>query len=213
MKPILIAFTGTDGSGKSSLLSGLQKKLSATGDSVVVASIWDGLIQNREALGLDPRKIDHYLSVLSIPARAHFLMHAWWQSLSMAQSKNPKWILLDGYWYKYLASEEARSIQQKSGDQFRVKNLGAAFPPPDRIFWIDTPLEVCASRKSKFSGYETNYQGQNAETFLRFQKPVTQIHREWIQELSPTVLNGEQALETLVDSCFDGLWNKNTSAS
>ena len=96
----LIAITGTDGTGKSTLCRNLCAKYSTFKE----VSIWDAM---SGSLFHSKKDIDEYLCSLSANARLLFLSHALIQALDMAGKSKVEVLLLNGYYYKYFASELA----------------------------------------------------------------------------------------------------------
>ena len=200
--PKIIAITGSDGSGKSTLCGRLKQRLLSQGESVVSVSIWDSLTVHHSFLKLSPSQIDQYLFELSIPARTHFLMHAINESLALGLLQKPSYLLLDGYWYKYLASEAARINLSGNAIKFNPKELASQLPLPHQIFWVDADLEICAARKSQFSRFETNSKTPSSSTFLQFQSHVLKTHAAWVKESSSITLCGSLSPEALEEECF-----------
>lgn len=158
MSPMLVAVTGPDGAGKTSLC----RHLAATCEGGArVVQIWDAL----PGLPLVGPARD-YLADLGPLARGTFLMHAVARALERGQRSGARILLLDGYWYKYAASELA------FGDDLGLL-LGRRFPKPQHTFSLDLPPEEALRRRPQPSAYEQGLPapGTSADAaFLGFQR-------------------------------------------
>ena len=113
----LIAVTGLDGTGKSTLL----KHLKVAYPEAYFATIWDlfsasentSLFQSRYA-------IDKYICALTPNSRLLFLMHALRFSTDRAIACDAKIVILDGYVYKYLASEIALGADEALAKAYTI---------------------------------------------------------------------------------------------
>lgn len=156
----IIAITGTDGTGKSTLCRNLCSKY----PDFIEVSIWDAM---DGSLFHTKKDIDTYLCSLSPNARLLFLSHALIQSLDMARNSGASTLLLNGYYYKYFASELALGA-----DTTLVNKMIEAFPVPDLIIELIGDPDISFERKDKLSRYECGLQTPSFETFQEFQKKV-----------------------------------------
>lgn len=155
----LIVVTGTDGSGKSTLIDSLmESEINAE-----VASIWDAMDAN---LFASKKDIDSYLCKLTPNARLLFLTHALVQSLEKAQASG-EMVLFNAYYYKYFASELALGASLGL-----VEKLKSLFPTPDLVIKLDIADDLAVLRKDKLSQYECGIQTSSESNFLDFQKLV-----------------------------------------
>jgi len=156
----LIAITGMDGTGKSSLITSLCGQNASMKD----VSIWDpmksGLFQSKQ-------DIDQYLCHLSPNARVQFLSHALTESLHMAMESKMEVLLLNAYYYKYFASELALGASPDL-----VSGLISTFPRPDRVIHLTIPIQIASTRKKKYSMYECGLNEPNQSSFIDFQLKV-----------------------------------------
>jgi dTMP kinase len=156
----IIAITGTDGTGKSTLCSNLCVKY----PNFREVSIWDAM---NGSLFHTKKDIDTYLCSLSPNARLLFLSHALMQAFDIAQKSEVQVLLLNGYYYKYFASELALGA-----DQSLVNKMMATFPVPDLIIELVGTPEVSFARKEKLSRYECGLENPSFAAFQAFQKKV-----------------------------------------
>jgi len=154
-----------DGTGKSTLV----ERLTTVMGSVAVSSIWDIMNGDIRSVPFRSRRdIDHYLCELTSGARWLFLVHAWQQSLDVAQSKGHSFILLNGYYYKYAATELALGLSPGW-----VGTVSRLFPVPDLVIDLQVPTEQAAGRKTTFSRYECGLSSTpGADDFICFQRKV-----------------------------------------
>ncbi len=156
----LIAITGTDGTGKSTLCQNLCAKY----PNFREVSIWDTM---DGFLFHTKKDIDTYLCALSANARLLFLSHALMQALDKARGSKAETLLLNGYYYKYFASELVLGA-----NSILVTKLIDAFPVPDLIVELVGNPKVSFARKDTLSRYECGLQPPSFETFEAFQKKV-----------------------------------------
>ena len=156
----IIAITGADGTGKSTLCRNLCFKY----PDFKEVSIWDAM---DGSLFHTKKDIDDYLCLLSPNARLLFLSHALIQALDMARNSGASTLLLNGYYYKYFASELALGADTKLVDK-----MIEAFPVPDLIIELLGDPNISFERKDKLSRYECGLQTPSFETFQEFQKKV-----------------------------------------
>src|SRR5688572_30154606 len=125
----LICITGMDGSGKSTLI----KNLAAEIESAVVSNIWDIMDGGVENVPFGTKKeVDAYLCALTPDSRLLFLAHLLKFSYDKAMRTNAKFILLNGYYYRYFATELALGANENL-----VNALMNEFPKPDLVIRID----------------------------------------------------------------------------
>jgi thymidylate kinase len=140
----IIAITGPDGAGKSSVCS-LLATLFLPNTKVV--NIWDSLDQSP----FYPCKscIHTYLKENDPLSRSLLILHGISQSLNRALSQKPDTLILDGYWYKYAVTEEALSGYTK---QFELAaNL---LPKAHLTFFLDAKPITTINRKDYLSSFE-----------------------------------------------------------
>jgi len=200
--PRLICITGLDGSGKTTQVGRLAERLERGGKlRVAVATIWDMLLdpafKGRTAFR-SPKEVDAFLQLLCPTARMLFLDHCFVQALELARRKDADLVLVNGYWYKYYATEVAHG-----GDASALLAPAAVFPEPDQTFYLRLPPEDAFERKARLSGYETGFAPERTrEAFLEFQRKALAAFeavaagRRWvwldaqapIEELTETML-------------------------
>lgn len=224
----LICVTGPDGSGKSTLIADLATRLRS--DSAVRArevSVWD-LIRapdvqavqssgvtlpsagqdHRPSFPIDPRRIDDYLGMLVPLARAHFLLHCWAEALERALRSDADVLLINAYWYKYLATEVIYGASEAV-----LEALTAGLPEPDLVMYLDVPVATAAARKDgpagttgRFSGYESGFPGnRDVQAFTAFQAKIQPVLVRWCAEREWTRLDGSCAADDVLEAAWQRL--------
>lgn len=157
-----------DGTGKTTLINSLSNYFG----NVHVSKIWDLLQTKEQFLPFRSKKeVDTFLCALTPDSRLFFLAHALKYSIDKALQSESKCIIVDGYYFKYFASEITLGAQSKL-----VDSLIESFPKPDLVIELSLEIEKAALRKEKFSRYECGLQEANVENFVRFQ---TQAQAFW----------------------------------
>ncbi|HUP58552.1 MAG TPA: hypothetical protein VM598_13930 [Bdellovibrionota bacterium] len=174
-RPITIAITGPDGSGKSTAAGRVSELLSGRfgADSVRIASVWDAL--SSSGLFTSRESVADYLGRLEPVARCLFIFHAMSQSLSLALKAEPRFLLIDGHVYKYAASELAYGVADEI-----VLGAARGFARPDRVFFLEIDPATAQDRKQSVSRYE---QGESG--FLEFQDRMGQTWRKLEERFGP----------------------------
>jgi thymidylate kinase len=175
----LVVVTGPDGSGKSTACAGARERLAARGVSCREAGVWDAL---EPAPGL-PRppfasrsEAERYLADLDGTARGLFIFHALSRALQLGRRAGPEVLLVNGYWYKYAASELGYGV-----DPAVVRGWVTGFPEPDQVFFLELDPETAWRRRQAATAYEQGPAGSaesesEKERFIRFQ---TRLAPEW----------------------------------
>ena len=190
--PKLICITGIDGVGKSTLVELLAEKI----PTAYISNIWDIMEGGVETVPFKSKQdIDNYLCELSPDVRLLFLAHALKFSVDKALDSGSDLVILNGYYYKYFASELALNA---SADL--VDSLMGAFPKPDYVFQLELSIEEIVNRKPHFSRYESGLSMQpGKDNFVEFQKKALE---EWkvFDSANWVHLSTEDSPETLLTS-------------
>ncbi len=174
----IIVVSGADGSGKSTLVAALAK----TWPAARVVTIWD--------LGEDPaakpifasrEQLQRFLGCLLPESRSLFLMSCLKAAMDRAA---PGPLLIDAYWYKYLANELALGAEPD-----RILPLARLFAAPTLTLHIDLDPAVAAQRKEgRYSPYECGLRSPTLENFMEFQTRTRPIVQRLMEGHSPTVV-------------------------
>lgn len=203
----VVCVTGVDGCGKSTQIAALTKMLDERNHTVQHVSIWDGLSSKpiREALPFPSRiHVYRYLRILTPKARAHFLFHALQVSLDLAARNVCDVLLIDGYWYKYYATEVAHGAGQAD-----VRTMASSFQRPDRTFYLSVPPDEAFARKVRCTDYESGY--GDGQQFLHFQRRSQFVLDALAAELKWTVLDGHGAPERITQTILEEILDEGAS--
>lgn len=174
----IICVSGADGCGKSTLLENLAKAV--PGASVV--SIWD-LMRDPRARPLYATKeqIQTFLGALEEESRALFMLSYLRAAMDRAGHGV---VLVDAYWYKYLANELAMGA-----DPARLLPLTALFEKPSLTLHLELdPATAAARKQGVFSAYECGLQSPSVEHFVEFQSRTGPIQKQLVQRDSRRVV-------------------------
>lgn len=167
----LVVVTGPDGAGKSSVCEIINERL----DNCVVIDLWGGLRGSPfEASKAD---IHAYLQNIDPTSRGLLVSACLSRSLRRALTTKTRFVIVDGYWYKYAVTELALS-----GDSTMINIASTVFPVPDHVFFLDVNPAEALKRKLQFSRYEAGFSKEDdAQAFIGFQ---TRIYDKWQTMLS-----------------------------
>jgi thymidylate kinase len=137
-----IAITGPDGAGKSTVCERVVRQLRG-----VEVSVWDFLergvpFRSKAETLAHVARLDGVERMLTIIE----LLRA---SMRLADDKPGDVLVLNGYWYKYAASELAYGVPAAA-----VAEAVADFPEPTCTFFLELAPEEAWRRKGKGSSYE-----------------------------------------------------------
>jgi thymidylate kinase len=151
---MLIAFAGTDGSGKSTQVKEVKNRLLKEGYKVQILDKWDILKSEKfpECKFIDTSLNDLRVNIAEMQgiSRALFLFWSITITLTKDQLENEDTIyLLDGYWMKHAASEIEYGC-----DERWIELTCKQFPKADLTFYFDVPPEIALKRKPELTPYE-----------------------------------------------------------
>lgn len=197
----IICITGGDGAGKSTQIDSVAESLTQAGYSCGAVSIWDGLRDSavRDRLPFESaEQVYRYLHMLTPSSRVHFLYHALQLAIDLTVRKDADIVLLNGYWYKYFATEVAHG-----GDRNVLRALTAGFPEPDRTYYLDSSAADALARKPRPSDYESGYGGEGE--FLDFQNRSRQVLEDLATELDWVRIDGGLEATVITDAILADL--------
>ncbi|MBS1960683.1 MAG: hypothetical protein JST04_00595 [Bdellovibrionales bacterium] len=195
----LVAITGMDGSGKSTLVGRLASDLAGLPGGLRVVGIWDLV---KEPDPSEPIEIpfrdwagaDRFLRSLAPPDRAKFIFGCLGLALERGLRSPERTLLLDAYWYKYFASE---LVMQGEAARPALEALVRDLPTPHFLFFLAIEPEGTVVRKTSFSGYESGYDPRgDAAGFLAFQRRSYACLRDLMKTRSALELDGRAPTET-----------------
>lgn len=190
----IICVSGADGSGKSTLVAGLSRALPRAS----VVTIWDLMADPRAApIFVNKDQLQAFLGSLQLESRSLFLMSCLRAAMERAA---PGLLLVDSYWYKYLANELALGAEPS-----RLAPLSALFEKPALTFHLElAPSLAAARKKGTFSPYECGLRTPSAGNFVEFQTRTAVIVKRLIEADAPRVvtMDGTTSSGTLLEQAL-----------
>lgn len=181
---------GGDGSGKTTLLNAL-----ATRHPDLMTVHWKELssvtLLPRLFPDLNPPETLRRLGPNSRAAQFCYLAALEYEMIVQPALAAGKTVIVDSYWYKFVA-------------KMRVLDMAAPFlypvcqslPSPDRIIFLDTPLELARERKSEMNFFDCN---GDAANFMTFQEALRRTMLDFVAGLPLTRLDGRASIDDLLD--------------
>lgn len=182
----ILCITGNDGTGKSTIIENLTKKIPNT----YTAHVWDALKDSSGKLFSSKKAVDDYLCNLTPNSRLLFIAHALKYSIDKGLKSNASILIIDSYYYKYFASELTLGADKKL-----INNLIESFPKPNITIKLELPLNIVLERKDIFSRYECGLvEKPTKEAFCNFQK---QVVKNWgfIKDKNEIILDAKATIE------------------
>lgn len=184
----LIAITGSDGCGKSTVVDALMDCF----PSSVSSDIWQPM-QHENGVFSSKLQVDQYLCELAPEPRTLFLAHALLESVYKQQTEGVNFHFVNAYYYKYFASELAYGTPLST-----IQSLIPLFPKPDLIIRLTLPVDQVIARKKRFSRYESGCANQpSANDFHAFQQRVAPYWNFLLDEQTISLSNEGDLDDTL----------------
>ena len=145
---MIIALGGSDGVGKTTIMSRFVAKLNEQGYLVHAVGRWD-IVDNpaypsTRFLKSDIRDLRNCVAAMPPLPRLTFLLWTMHMALTPYNAEHDRTIVvIDGYWMKHAASEIAYGV-----DENYVAALTGRLPRADITFLLDAPLDELYKRKS-----------------------------------------------------------------
>lgn len=198
---MLIALTGPDGAGKSTLTTVLARSLALVGRPVRTINRWD-IVDNPAyptagVLEKDNRHIRASVALMSNTSRLLFLL--WSATMSLGDNWSPRpddeVTLTDDYWMKHAASEIAYGL-----DQTWVEKVVAGLPQPNVVVYLRVRPEVAWQRKDgKPAPYECGMDMSCSKTsFLTHQGTIMNLLDQWALRFGWISIDAEGSRSTVL---------------
>ncbi len=201
MKKIVI--TGVDGAGKTTQVNLLKKVL----PNVNTMSVWD-IVANPEYKKWSiyngfPPEVEKYVMQLPPLSRTFFIFHAFDFAYKKAMAKKADFLVLDGYWYKYLSVELAMGTNDGILD-FLID----LYEEPDLTFYLDLPISRIQERKPKITQYESGTkEGIDYDNFLKIQEEAKDFIENMIPE-EAIYIDAMKSIEEIHHQIMDNIAKK-----
>lgn len=198
---MLIVITGPDGSGKTTTCKMVACALrNVFGEnSIADISPWDAA----SSLFASRARAERYMNSLDGAARGLFILSGILSAYRLAKQNDPRIIIFDSFWYKYVVSEIGLGASKEW-----LFNVVDIFPKPDLVFYLDVSPREAIMRKDHITPYERGY-ASGADAFIHFQ---TKLQPIWKQVESHTGswqhINGHISRHLVIQYIFDECMKK-----
>ena len=192
-----LCIVGPDGAGKSSLASRVRESWEHAGHPVELVRVWDALVpegSSKEALARARKELACQLPRLSPRERFELTLEGWRQACARCDPA-ALWVV-DGFWYKYAASEMAHGLPRSEVEECLHSIEGLVASP--RLVYLEVGAQTAAGRKEHFTDYECGYQEVGEVAFVEFQTRARAFLEDLLRPLDPLWIDGRQPLETLL---------------
>lgn len=164
----IICISGTDGTGKSTLVAALARALPQSR----AVSIWDMMADPRTRSVFGSKgALNALLATLGPDARALFCASGLKEALERAGSGLK---LVDSHWYKFMATELALGA-----DPALAGAMARVFPRPALTFQLALSPRLAAERKrGSYTAYECGLVAPTFESFVHFQSRTVELVRQ-----------------------------------
>lgn len=168
----IICISGTDGTGKSTLVAALARALPGSRP----VSIWDMMAEPkiRGAFG-SKAGLNAVLATLGPDARSLFCATA----LKEALERSGRGVrIVDSHWYKFMATELALGA-----DPALAGTMARLFPRPALTLQLALNPRIAAERKQgQYTAYECGLTAPTFESFVKFQSRTVELVRQLTKE-------------------------------
>lgn len=194
---------GGDGAGKTTLLDALALR-----HPEIVTLSWKQL-SNVTLLpdilpGLSPQDTLQRLGPRSRAAQFCYLAALEYEMVIEPALIAGKTVVVDSYWYKFVAKMQVLDLAAPF-----LYTVCQALPRPERIIYLDTPVELALERKSSINFFECNGEIAN---FLSFQRAIRKTMLEYVGSIPLTFIGGHLKANDMLDQAQAIICADNTTA-
>jgi dTMP kinase len=206
MTSTLVAITGSDGAGKSSVVEALVERLAPRAARVI--DRWDILRPEIHPqcgfIGASREELRAQMAQMPVAARSLFLFWTFGMMLDGQLDTADEIVLSDGYWMKHAAAEVAYGA-----DRAWIEAMGRTLPRPQLTLLLDIDPSVALARKQRLVPYECGMDPRaTPEAFVRHQAAVRAILLDWAKVEDWVCIDASEPLAKVVDrltGAIDGL--------
>lgn len=205
----LIIIEGIDGSGKTTLAKHLKDCLGEKAYFLSKKSMEANTDFQKQFMSeikpiLWERKPTEPIS--EIDEESWLYLHMLWYHMLQKfvitnKLKNYEYVIMDGWYYKFLARHFVNKKMETSTAELLVKRL----LQPDKVFLLNVSPEICFKRKDQIKASEcgAHEKGQKTELaindFCEYQEKVYAVYVEILSESNLSIIDASQAIENVLD--------------
>lgn len=205
----LIVIEGIDGSGKTTIAKRLINRLGEKAYFLSKKSLEANTDFQKQFMSeikpiLWERKANEPIS--EIDEESWLYLHMLWYHMLQKFVINNKlntyeYVIMDGWYYKFLARHFVNKKMETSTAEFLVKRL----LQPDKVFLLNVSPEVCFYRKDQIKASEcgAHEKGQKTELvindFCEYQEKVYAAYVEILNGSNLSIIDASQTIENVLD--------------
>lgn len=202
----IIVFEGIDGCGKTTLAERISQKL---GEKAVFLSKKsadaESELQKKFMIKIKSILWEHEENdnLAEIDEESWLYLHMLWYHMFQQFVIRPiqekyDYIILDGWYYKFLA----RHIVNKKMDGSVAQKLIKRLITGDKIFWLKVNPEICFERKrniklSECGIHKEDFEMVSAERFIKYQKEVAQVYSKMSKDNNFIEINAQNSIDDI----------------
>ncbi|WP_298773184.1 hypothetical protein [uncultured Shewanella sp.] len=202
---MLVALTGPDGTGKSTVSKVIKEEVLKTGRKLETVDRWDILntsnFSQSRFIHSPLKELKECVSEMKGPSRFLFILWTIYSVLEDYDPASPTITFIDSYWMKHAASEIAYGLPESF-----VENAIELLPKADLTICLDLSPEIAYQRKSTATKIDLNaYEcGMNSslssESFIHHQNKIRNQLQVWSHKHHWRVVEACQSPSNVADS-------------
>jgi dTMP kinase len=199
----LVAVTGPDGAGKSSVIEALAQRLSPRAARVI--DRWDILRSDIHPqcafIAASRDELRAQMARMPVASRSLFLFWTFGMMLDGQLDAADEIVLSDGYWMKHAAAEVAYGA-----DRAWIEAMGRTLPRPQLTLLLDIDPSVALARKQRLVPYECGMDpSASPEAFVRHQAAVRSVLLDWAKVEGWVCIDASEPLAKVVDRLVEAI--------
>ena len=215
---MLIAITGADGVGKSTVSSMLATLLNQQDVTMKSLDRWDVCSAEKfpwcRFIGMPKEQLRHCVADMPAHSRLMFIFWTLYTVIEEYRQDSSPITFIDSYWMKHAAAEVAMGLPG-----LWVEQLAAEFPKPDLTILLDVPPEEAWRRKEQsdfidLNRYECGMVEQTSkESFIQHQQKLREVLQSWAIKKNWAVVNTHCSVDAVSQQVIKVLQQKNLITS